>query len=81
MAPDGRVYERNAIEDWLSKSRTSPYNPSQMMQSTQLQAIPAITLLLKATTQLQSENEALKERLNLLATVVNEPILCTKFIS
>jgi len=80
MAPDGRVYERAAIEDWLSKSTTSPYNPAQRMHTGQLHTVPAISLLLKAISQLQNENEALKERLSLLATVVNEPISCSKLI-
>ena len=79
IAPDGRIYERGAIEDWLSKSNTSPYT-SQPMNAAQLQGIPAITLLLKATSQLQSENEAPKERLHLLATVVNEPIQFSRLI-
>lgn len=77
MAPDGTVYERVAIEDWLTRHHVSPVS-REPMRIEALKPVRAIAVTLKALQVVQLENEALKERLQILKQICNEPFQCSR---
>ena len=54
IAEDGNTYEREAIEEWLSKKATSPLNPSKRMRINRL--IPARQIQISIGKMIESGN-------------------------
>lgn len=74
MAPDGQVYERSAIVEWLERQGTSPFT-EQPMNTEQLRTVSVLSAALYALRLLQQENESLRENMHAAQAALNRPVM------
>jgi hypothetical protein len=72
-APDGRAYERHAIEEWLSRNAASPFT-SQPMSIEDLRPVPGFGEALHMLQQFGSDRQVLIHRIAMIRSLVNSPM-------
>jgi U-box domain len=72
-APDGHVYERAAIEEWLRSGASSPFT-SQPMSIGELRPVKGFGDALRLIQALSDDVATLSDRINVLHSVANQPL-------
>ena len=72
-APDGHVYEHEAITQWLSKHGCSPYTCTPMA-ATDLRPVPGFGEALQMLQWYNADRETMVQRLSMIKSLVNSPM-------
>ena len=72
-APDGRVYEREAIEQWVAAHGCSPFT-SQPMDPSELRPVPGFAEALQMLQWYNDDRETMVQRLSMIKSLVNSPL-------
>jgi hypothetical protein len=72
-APDDRVYEQSAIEEWVQRHGCSPFT-SQPLTLDDLRPIEGFGEALQMLQQLSYDRDTLVHRLSTIKSLVNSPM-------
>lgn len=73
ITPEGHIFERHAIEDWVKRHACSPYTQAPLTVQ-QLRPVPAFGAALALLQRFAADRDALIHRLSVIKGVVQQPL-------